>query len=171
MPHITTGVASLMVGVIALTSAKRRGLHTRVGSLYAALVLVVCISAMLLSLLRWQELWWLFLLGAFSLANLLLGYVPATRRRRGWLLLHIGGMGGSFIALVSALLVTSVDNPTFLTGSLPSLVGALLMTWTIVRVARGPLCRHLPKVFRRMTRGKAVNCPRARYLRLPREAR
>ena len=59
------------------------------------------------------------------------------RRCPGWLRRHIRGMGGSYIALVTALLVVNVGAGLTIAWFLPTIVGAPIIAWTISEVDRG----------------------------------
>jgi hypothetical protein len=135
MVHIAAGVAGLALGPLAMVAPARRRGHTRAGSAYHWAVLVVCLSAAGLALMRWDELWWFVLLAAFSYALALRGDVAARRRRPGWRRDHITGVGGSYIALVTALLVVSSDG-AIVTWLLPSLIGAPVIHLVRARAAR-----------------------------------
>jgi len=62
-------------------------------------MLAVCVSAAGLAFLRFSELWWFLAVATFSYANAFVGWCAARKRDPGWLPRHIGGMGGSYIAL------------------------------------------------------------------------
>jgi histidinol-phosphate phosphatase family protein len=142
--HMAAGFAGLVLGPVAMAAPKRTGAHTRAGEGYHWVVLAVCLTAASLAALDWPRLWWFLPIAAGSYAFTLLGYVAAKRRWRGWLLTHVSGQGGSYIALVTAVLVV---NWSALTGTpgraspwpwlLPTVVGTPLITWINVQVRRG----------------------------------
>lgn len=134
--HVTAGATGLLVGPLAMRATKRRGPHTRLGEAYHWVMLTVCVSAAGLALLAWGRLWWFLPIAAFSYANALVGYLAAKRRRPGWLGWHIGGMGGSYIALVTALLVVNLGRalPVWF---IPTIVGSPMIAWVIYEVDRG----------------------------------
>ncbi|MBI4635560.1 MAG: DUF2306 domain-containing protein [Candidatus Rokubacteria bacterium] len=142
--HILIGAAGLVLGPIAMYAAKRPGLHTRAGEIYHWLMLVVCLSAALLAWLDWQRLWWFLPIAAGSYAFALFGYVAAKRRWRQWLVAHIAGQGGSYIAMTTALLVVNWKSLTGVSGIgapwpwiLPTLVGTPLIAWVNRQVRLG----------------------------------
>jgi hypothetical protein len=142
--HIACGSAGLVLGPVAMLAGKRRGAHTRTGELYHWVFLGVFVSAVALAILNWDEVWWLALVGAGSYAFALRGYLAAKRRRRGWVLAHISGQGGSYIALVTALLVVNWQNLTGTAGFasavpwiLPTVIGSPVIAWVSVQVAAG----------------------------------
>lgn len=142
--HIATGAVGLILGPIAMTATKLPGLHTRTGQAYHWVMLAVCVSASALALLDWTRLWWFLPIAVGSYAFALVGYVAAKRRWRGWLVAHVSGQGGSYIAMVTALLVVNWQALTGTRGisspwvwTLPTLVGTPLITWVNVQVRRG----------------------------------
>jgi len=142
--HIVAGTVGLILGPIAMTATKRPGLHTRTGEAYYWIMLAVCVSAAALALLDWRRLWWFLPIAAGSYAFALLGYVAAKRRWRRWLVAHVSGQGGSYIAMVTALLVVNWQTLTGTRGTsspwawtLPTLVGTPIITWINIQVRRG----------------------------------
>ena len=142
--HVAAGTVALAAGLLAIFSRKGRGLHSRAGEVYHAAVLAVCLSAAGLSCLRWDSLWWFLPIAAGSYAFALVGYAAGKLRRGRWLVWHISGMGGSYIAMTTALLVVNwraltgengVQAP--LAWALPTLVGAPLLSIARRRATRG----------------------------------
>ena len=150
--HITVGTVGLILGPIAMAAPKGSRLHARAGEVYHWVMLAVCVSAAGLAWLDWTRLWWFLPIAAGSYAFALVGYVAAKYRRRGWLTAHVSGQGGSYIAMVTAVLVV---NWELLTGTrglsspwawiLPTLIGTPIISWVNVQIARG----RRPKAFRR----------------------
>src|SRR5687768_10829076 len=120
-----------------MRATKRRGPHTRLGETYHWVMLAVCVSAAGMAALAWQRIWWFLPIAAFSYANALVGYLAAKRRRRAWLRWHVGGMGGSYIALVTALLVVNVGEALPIVWLLPTVVGSPLIAWLVNQIDRG----------------------------------
>ena len=110
--HIALGATGLILGTIALWARKRHGQHTTVGEAYHWIMLSVCVTAAVIAILDWQRLWWFVLIATGSYAFALLGYVAAKRRGPGWLRVHITGQGGSYIAMVTAVLVVNWQRLT-----------------------------------------------------------
>ncbi len=134
--HIAAGSAGLVLGPVAMRAGKRRGLHTRAGEIYHWVVLVVAASAIVLSALDWSEIWWFTPIALFSYAFALTGYLAAKRRRPGWLAIHITGQGGSYIALVTALLVVNLGDALII-WFIPTIVGSPIIAWVQYQVATG----------------------------------
>lgn len=135
--HIASGTAGLILGPLAMRAPKCRGRHTNLGETYHWTMLAVCVSAAGMAILAWHRIWWFLPIAAFSYGNALYGYLAVKRRRPGWLPRHIAGMGGSYIALVTALLVVNVGNRLPVVWILPTLVGSPLIAWVIREVERG----------------------------------
>jgi uncharacterized membrane protein len=135
--HVASGSLGLILGPLAMFAQKRPGFHTRAGEVYHWVMLVVCVSAAGLAVLDWSRIWWFLPIAAFSYGNALVGYVAVKRRRPGWLPLHIGGMCGSYIALVTALLVVNVGDRLPVVWFLPTIVGSPLIAWVTREAGRG----------------------------------
>jgi hypothetical protein len=137
MVHVACGSAGLVLGPVAMLSAKRHGPHTRSGEAYHWVFVVLFLSAVALAVLNWDEVWWLALVGAVSYGLALLGYLAAKRRWKGWLRAHVAGQGGSYIAMVTALLVVNTGGESPLPWVLPTLVGTLIIRWVSNQIAIG----------------------------------
>jgi hypothetical protein len=66
--HIAAGTLALLLGPIAMLAPKRRGRHTRVGSIYHWTMLAVCVSAAGLALIDFSRIGW-FLTTALLVVN------------------------------------------------------------------------------------------------------
>lgn len=142
--HVALGSAGIFLGPIAMFSRKAPGFHPCIGEIYHWVMLGVCLSAAALALLEWERLWAFLPIAAGSYAFALLGYVAAKRRFAGWLRIHVIGQGGSYIAMVTALLVvnwqTLFDEPgrsSFWAWAIPTLVGTPIIAWVTREVALG----------------------------------
>ncbi|MCB2204808.1 DUF2306 domain-containing protein [bacterium] len=142
--HVVFGTVALVLGPVAMTARKVRGLHTEVGEAYHWVVLGVCLSAGILSVMGWSRIWWFFPIASGSYAFALLGYVAAKRRWKGWLGAHLTGQGGSYIAMCTALLVVNWQSLTGIYGIaaliawvLPTIIGTPIIAWISRQVAQG----------------------------------
>ena len=160
--HITAGSVGLVLGPVLAIAAKRPGPHTRLGEAYHWVFVVLFGSAVGLAIANWDEVWWLGLVGGFSYAFALEGYLAAKRRRPGWVAGHVAGMGGSYIAMTTALLVVNWENVTGSSGLesllpwfVPTLIGTPLIAFTIAEIAKG----NRPKAWRER---RARRAPEAR---------
>jgi hypothetical protein len=149
--HVAAGSAGLVLGPVAMFSAKRRGVHTRTGEAYYYVFVVLFVSAVALALLNFSQVWWLALVGAFSFGFARMGYRAAKERGQGWLIRHVSGQGGSYIAMTTALLVVNVNGVAGATGLVgaipwiaPTIIGSPIIAWVNFQIAAG----RRPKAWR-----------------------
>ena len=135
--HVACGSAGLVLGPVAMLSGKRRGTHTRSGKAYHWVFLMLFFSAVALAVLNWDEVWWLAFVGAVSYGLALLGYVAAKRRWKGWLRAHVTGQGGSYIAMVTALVVVNTGSGSPLPWIMPAVIGSAAIRWLSRQIALG----------------------------------
>ena len=135
--HIICGAAGLVLGPVAMTARKLPGLHTRAGELYHWFMFVLCISAAAMAALEWQRIWWFLPVAIGSYAFALLGYVAAKRRFNNWLPFHLAGQGGSYIAMVTALLVVNLGIDVWWAWASPTAIGSPIIAWVSREVAQG----------------------------------
>jgi uncharacterized membrane protein len=116
--HVAAGSAGLLLGPAAMYQDTRRfiaGQRTTgpVSAGYRSAVLVVCLSATALVIAYRADLWWLVPISALTYGLAILARESAARRFRGWSHGYVHGQGGSYIALVTALIVVAltVDGP------------------------------------------------------------
>ena len=128
--HIPLGVATVATGAIAMLSRKRRGRHSRFGTIYFWCLLALFTSATLLSLMRWAENYHLFILGTMSFACAWMGRAALRRRWPYWVRLHIAGMGLSYVFMLVAFYVDNgkqlplwKDLPHFMYWLIPIAIG------------------------------------------------
>ena len=145
--HIATGTLGLILGPIAMFARKAKGLHTKVGAVYHWNMLAVCVAGAALAVLHWEKSKYFLAVAAFSYANALKGYLAARAnpRKPDWLRDHISGMGGSYIALVTALVVVNRDNlpvirdmAWYVPWIIPTLVGSPIIRLTVSKWVRTP---------------------------------
>jgi hypothetical protein len=135
--HVACGSVGLVLGPVAMLSGKRRGAHTRSGEAYHWVFLVLFLSAVALAVMNWDAAWWLAFVGAGSYGLALLGYLAAKRRWTGWLRAHVAGQGGSYIAMVTALLVVNTGGGSPLPWAVPKLIGTPIIRWVSNQIAAG----------------------------------
>jgi hypothetical protein len=143
--HIPLGLACVGTGAIAMLSEKRRGRHSKFGTIYFRCLLALFASATFLSLMRWAENYHLFILGAISFACAWSGRVALRQRWRGWVKLHITGMGGSYTLMLVAFYVDNgkqlpiwKELPHFMYWAIPLAFGIPL-------IVRALLCHPLSR--------------------------
>lgn len=138
--HVIAAIVCVVSGLWAMLSEKRKGAHTKSGSVYFWSLLVVFITATLIAIDRWQEDYHLFILAVVSFAAAFVGRMLVRKKGKLWPVVHISGMGLSYIFLLIAFYV---DNGKFLPlwkelapywyWLLPLLIGIPLLVRTLVR--------------------------------------
>jgi len=132
--HIAVGAAGLALGAVVIWSSRERPLLDRRSAAYHWTVLAVSLTAIGLLALDWPQLWWIAILAVLAYGLALLGYLAPRHQFRAWRAAFAHGQGGSYIALVTALVVVAltVDGPldgaaAALPWALPTLVGTSLI--------------------------------------------
>ena len=138
--HVLFGLAAVIVGAVAMLSNKRRGRHSRFGTVYFWCLFGVFVTMSALSFMRWAADYHLFILGALSFVAANLGRAAARRRWRQWPRLHLTGMGTSYILMLTAFYVDNGPNlpvwrelPNLVFWVLPGAVGAPLILYALYR--------------------------------------
>ena len=140
--HVASGSLALLVGPVAMAVPKRRGWHPRLGTWYVVLVSALCGSATGLAILR-PALWWLGVIAAATLVAALVGRELGRRRPRSWLPWHISLMGGSYISLLTALLVANLGLGDPIAWILPTIAGSPLIARRVYLSTVRPLEKDL----------------------------
>jgi hypothetical protein len=96
--HVVAGTAGLLLGPIVMFL--RRAMDA-----YVVVVFVVCLSAIGLVYTVRPDLWWLVPVSVLTFGLAVLAREAARRRFRGWTHAYVHGLGGSYIAQVTALIV------------------------------------------------------------------
>ena len=138
--HVLFALACVVTGCVAMLSVKRVGRHPQYGTYYYWSLTIVFATVMVLSAVRWSENYHLLILGVLSLIVATMGRSARRRRWRNWIRLHIGGLGASYVFLLTAFYVDNGPNlplwnrlPTIVFWTLPTLVGAPLILWALLR--------------------------------------
>jgi hypothetical protein len=137
--HIVSGAAALTLGPLAvLAAARRHSSRERMLTTYLWAVFATCLTAAVVSLLDWSRLRWLVPIAVLSYSLAVVGYLAVRRGWPRWAGAH--GLGGSYIALWTALLVvTARDISTtaeIVAWILPAAVGVPLAIWASTRCTR-----------------------------------
>ena len=109
--HILTALICVVAGVKAMLEKKQTGPHPKAGTVYFWSLLVVFITATIIAAVRWKEDYHLFILGFISFSSAFIGRTAQRNRWEKWSIIHITGMGVSYIFLLTAFYV---DNGRFL---------------------------------------------------------
>lgn len=131
--HVLAGSAALLLGPVVMYADRRPGRFARARSAYQVAVGILTTSAVGLAALEWAQLWWLAPIGVATEAAALGGWAAGRHRSARWIPWRMRLMGGSYIALVTALLVVSTGSPA--AWALPTLVGTPLIEWAASRAS------------------------------------
>jgi hypothetical protein len=137
--HILAGLVCVVTGIMSMVGEKRAGLHPRCGTIYHwGLAVLVTSSGFLAA--HWTNDRLLLVLGAISFGASSLGRTARRRNWQTWIGTHIIFMGGSFIAMLTALCVEEGESLPGLSGLpritywfLPALVGTPFIVRALVR--------------------------------------
>lgn len=137
--HIAAGSVCLAAGAASAFARKRKGLHTVMGEVYHAFYMLIFLTSVIMAVMHWSESAYLFYIAIFSYSLALFGYLAKKLRWRDWLGKHIGGMLGSYIGVITAVLVVNGHRipvlnevPVLLIWLLPTIIG----TPIIARIGR-----------------------------------
>ncbi|GAA3561262.1 hypothetical protein GCM10022419_047390 [Nonomuraea rosea] len=123
-------------GAVAALPDKGGVRHRRFGLIYLGALSVVFASMTVLSTAHWSRNAYLFVIGTLAFALALAGYLCGRPRS----CLHIAGLGGSYLALITAFYVDNGPHlpgwdrlPTWMLWTLPSLIGLPMIARAIGR--------------------------------------
>ncbi|MGI8758513.1 MAG: hypothetical protein ACR2K0_04335 [Acidimicrobiales bacterium] len=134
--HIVAGVAGLLLGPFAIVAALQAGRRTVPALAYQAAVAVITTTAVGFAVLDWRSWWPFVILAVGTEAAVAAGWWARSHRSPGWHARHIRLICGSYISLVTALLVVSWGS--LLAWVLPTLVGTVLVERAANRATARP---------------------------------
>jgi hypothetical protein len=149
--HALAGLTAGVTGVVTFSVPKRPGRHHRWGTRYLWAYTVVFLTATILSVQHWAADTYLFVLATLGYGLALGGYAarrfrqePQVRRLVGrpWVVVHIGGMIGSYVVLWTAFYVDNAhlipglkDLPTLTFWVLPAAIALPFLVLSLSRFA------------------------------------
>ncbi|MBD1382926.1 DUF2306 domain-containing protein [Metabacillus arenae] len=129
--HIIAGTVCLVTGAFASVVRKRYGKHTITGEIYHGGYVVIFLTSAAMAIIHWSESAFLFYIAIFSYGLALWGYLARKLRWKNWLGMHISGMLGSYIGIITAILVVNgsqipfiSEMPILLLWFLPTIIGS-----------------------------------------------
>jgi hypothetical protein len=138
--HVLAALGGVATGIVAMLSPKRSGRHPRFGTLYYWCLTVVFLSAWVLAAMRWSDDAYLFFVGLASFSAATVGRAARRGRWRGWVPIHISGMGASYTLMFIAFYMDNGRNlpvwnalPSTTYWLIPTAVGIPLVVIAIVR--------------------------------------
>ena len=109
--HVVLGTLGLLLGPAVLIAGG--GLRRAAARGYQLALAGVAVSALVLAATAFSRLWWLIPVAAATEAAALLGLLAWRRRRPGWPTACAHLLGGSYVALVTGVLIASTGSPVF----------------------------------------------------------
>jgi uncharacterized membrane protein len=138
--HILLGIVCVVTGAVAMLSNKGRGTHSLAGKVYYWVLLLIFLTVVSLSIMRWPHNNHLLVLGALSYLSAYGGRWLARQQRTGWPRLHTICMGASYILLLTAFYVDNGKNLPFwrqfsqlFFWIFPSAIGILIILYALYR--------------------------------------
>ena len=111
--HVASGVAAVVAGGATMRATKGAGAHPRRGHAYLWTLSAVLATGLAITLTDWAHLWHLTALGGTAVLCAALGFTARRSQFRRWLPVHILGMSGSYVAMLTAFYI---DNGPRLPG-------------------------------------------------------
>ncbi|OFD52209.1 hypothetical protein BWGOE4_56920 [Bacillus mycoides] len=131
--HILVGVICLIAGLAAMVAPKKKGLHKKLGEIYHFSFIIVFITTVAMAIMHWESSSYLLYIGIFSYSLALLGYLAGKFKWKNWVAIHIGSILGSYIAILTAVLVVNVNRMPILNNYNP------LIFWLIPTIIGSPI--------------------------------
>lgn len=161
--HALAGLLTGTTGVMTFSQPKRSERHPKWGVRYLWAYTAVFLTAVFLSVQRWPDDAYLFLLATLGYGFALGGYVARRFWNASWLrflgkqwvVAHIVGMIGSYVTLWTAF---SVDNAHLIPGLkyLPTLIFWVLPTLVSLPFLVVSLSRFVPRTVALSPRSRSV---------------
>lgn len=138
--HVLAGLTCVVTGIVAMLSRKGPGRHPLFGRIYFKSYIVVFITTTILSIIRWEHDYHLFIIGVFAFAAVLIGQSVIKKRGRAWSKIHIIGMGMSYVLFLAAFCLDNgrflpvwKDMPYFAYWLIPAAVGIPLIGYALIK--------------------------------------
>lgn len=140
--HVIAGLTAVITGAVAALARKGSPRHIRAGRWFYRAISVVFATATALSIMRWRQDYYLFIIGAVAFSAATVGYQHRRRHRPGDTG-HIIGMGIGYTAMLTAFYVDNGPHlplwdrlPTLAFWLLPSAIAAPLIARAVIRGRR-----------------------------------
>jgi hypothetical protein len=138
--HVLLGLICVIAGAVAMLSGKRPGRHPKFGTIYYWSLATLVLTASILSFMRWEENYHLFMLGILTFFAATVGRAARRTDWPRWAKLHVAGMGSAYILMLTAFYVDNgrqlpvwKELPHWTYWTLPALFGVPLMIWAAIR--------------------------------------
>ena len=137
--HVIAGLTAVITGATAALASKGSPRHIRAGRWFYGAITVIFATATALSVMRWQQDYYLFILGTIAFTAATIGYEHRRRHRPGDTG-HIAGMGIGYTAMLTAFYVDNGPHlplwdrlPAMAFWLLPSAIAAPFIIRAIIR--------------------------------------
>jgi len=138
--HILLGIVCVLSGLVAMLSKKGNNNHRLSGKIYFWALLLIFITVVPLSIMRWPFNNHLFLLATLSFGTAYFGRRLARKPQQGWIRLHTACMGSSYILLLTAFYVDNGKNlpfwnlfPQLFFWLFPAAIGIPIIIYALLR--------------------------------------
>jgi hypothetical protein len=142
--HVLAGLTAVVTGAAAALVRKGSPRHIRAGRGYYRATTVLFATATVLAALRWQQDYYLFIIGTVAFTAATIGYLHRRRQRPGDTG-HIVGMGTAYVTMLTAFYVDNGPHlplwdrlPTLTFWVLPSAIGAPIIARAVIHARRAP---------------------------------
>ena len=142
--HVIAGLTAVITGAMAALTRKGSRRHVRAGRWYYRAITIVFATAIGLAAMRWDQDYYLLIIGAVAFTAATAGYLHRRRHRPGDTG-HIAGMGIAYTAMLTAFYVDNGPHlplwdhlPTLTFWFLPVAIAAPIITRAIIRAKTTP---------------------------------
>ena len=137
--HVIAGLTAVLTGAIAALARKGGPRHIRAGRWFYRAIIVVFATATILAAMRWRQDYPLFIIGSVAFTAATIGYEHRRRHRPGDAG-HIAGMGGGYVAMLTAFYVDNGPHlplwdrlPPLAFWLFPTAIGAPIIVRAVIR--------------------------------------
>ena len=102
--HVMAGLTAVVTGAVAAVARKGSRRHIRAGRWFYGAITVIFATATALSVMRWRQDYYLFIIGVIAFTAATIGYEHRRRHRPGDTG-HLAGMGIGYTAMLTAFYV------------------------------------------------------------------
>jgi len=138
--HILLGLVAVVTGLAAMLSQKKKGRHSMWGKLYFISMVLIFVSVIPLTIMRWPLNNHLLVLGTLAFGSAHYGRRLVRRKDNGWSRYHTIFMGASYIFLLTAFYVDNGKNlpfwklfPQYFFWIFPTLVGVPIILYALFK--------------------------------------
>ncbi|MET7277500.1 hypothetical protein ABZS29_04640 [Kribbella sp. NPDC005582] len=132
--HVAAGALAVLLGVPAIVVTLRRRRLNWVGEIYHWVIAVLCLSALVMVPYDWKRLWFFWPVAVATYLFVYLGQRAAEAPGGLWYRGVLRGYGGAWVAVWTAIVITSVPSHPW-SWLIPVVLGSALIEWLCLRPA------------------------------------